>query len=81
MLRPKVNDVVEVEFLDHHEAADDPAVFVVYGRLSRMDDISLTVQTWTFPDKEPVQEEQMHNVHRFTLIRSCITRIEVLKRS
>ena len=70
----KLGQVVQIEFLDHCKGATEPMRFYVWGRVGRIDRVSVTILTWACPDSL----ESDHNTEEFCLVRSCIEGVTVL---
>jgi hypothetical protein len=82
MKLPKVSvgNLVEIRFWDHHENLDEPVEYFVYGRVAKVTRLAITVHTWATIDGKPVDEDNRHNIHMFTIVRSAITEINFLHR-
>lgn len=72
------NDIVSVTFLDHVESPKEAKAerFVVFGRLLRIDSRAVIVASWAYSAKARKCD---HNTTTFTILRSCIERIELLE--
>lgn len=83
MRLPKVvpGTLVEIRFWDHHENSEDPVEYLVYGRVHKTSKIAITVHTWALPKVGPVPEDMAGNVHTFSIVRSAITKINILRRA
>lgn len=71
-MRLRKGQLVAVEFIDHVQHSNEPLTFVVYGRLLQVDRRSLVVGCWCYA--EP-RKKFDHNVDRYTIVRSAITKI------
>jgi len=78
--KPKVGDVVEVEFLDHVENSDTPLPCIVYGRVRKLTEATIAIESWTFDEPSGVSHHDFDNRKVWGLIRDAVLRIEVLKR-
>lgn len=75
----KRGDIVAITFLDHVESGDGAkaARFVVYGRVVRVDRLAVIVASWAYASRAKRCD---HNTTTYTILRSCITRIDKLER-
>ncbi len=88
-MRLRRGQVVAIEFLDHCEGGSTPIEFVVFGRLAAVKPQSLTVAAWTYADKAKERafpHSETHdfkdaNLVHFTIVRSAIKKVTVLKPS
>ena len=71
----KRGDIVAIAFLDHVEDASKPMKFDVFGRVVRLSNRSVSVACWAHAGSMKVD----HNVKRFTIVRSCILRVDILR--
>ena len=76
-MKPKLGDVVECEFLDHGEDCGDPFTFLVWGVISCDARKHYVITSWAYAD--PKEDRLPHNEKRFTIVKSAILRIQVLK--
>lgn len=67
-----VGSVVRIEFLDHAHGSE-PLPFVVYGRLSLVEDGHVCVDCWHYASDNTEDE----NVERFSIVRAAITSIAI----
>lgn len=74
----KKNDIVAVTFLDHVESPDGAKAlkFTVYGRLYIANAQCVVVAAWAHAS---IRKRCDHNTTTFTILRSAIERVEVLK--
>lgn len=75
--RLRKGQIIACHFLDHVEDSREPLPFVVWGRLVRADRQSITIASW---DYENGKARGMKDENRklWTIVRTCITRIEQL---
>ena len=72
--QPRLNDIIQVTFQDHVEDSDETIRCVVYGKLVKKNNSTLTVECWTCTD--PVVNED--NNKRFSIVRRAIEFVEIL---
>lgn len=75
--RVKVGDVVAIRFDDHVEDSDSVYEFVVYGRVVKVQQKAITVDSWALADEAADRDDERHNVKSFTILRKVITEIKV----
>jgi len=68
-MRLKEGKVMGVRFLDHVEDGSEPADFTVYGRVAKVTDQYVCIDSWVYTDRTKGYDS---NVKRFTLLRSCV---------
>jgi hypothetical protein len=76
-MKPKVGDVVEIVFLDHVEDGGDPYSFAVWGRIDKIGRQHYEILSWAHTQKG--ESTLWQNEKRFTIVRSAITKLEILK--
>jgi len=74
--RCRVGQIVAVTFLDHSEDHSEPITFTVYGRAARNTRTHVCVDSWEYTDQEAPYDT---NEKRFSIVRTAISGIEVLK--
>ena len=74
----KKNDIIAVTFLDHVESADGAKAmkFTAYGRLVLATSQAIVIAAWAHASP---RRRCDHNTHTFTILRSCIQRIDVFE--
>jgi hypothetical protein len=72
-MKPKVGDIVEVEFLDHVEDASEPYLFKVWGRIDKINKDSYSILSWAHA--APGDGSDPHNEKRFTIVTSTIKKL------
>lgn len=72
-LKPKVGDIVEVEFLDHVEDGGDPICFKVWGRLCKSARQHVEILSWAYSTAD--EADVPSNEKRWTIVRAAIKRI------
>jgi hypothetical protein len=72
-MKLKIGQLVCVELLDHARGSSEPYAFSVYGRLARLDDEVVCVDSWGFTDKSRPHDPD--NVDRYAIVRSAVKRI------
>lgn len=64
----EVGDEIRATIIDH-SAGDEEMVFVVYGRVAKVRQSTITVDAWGYADEN---RERDDNVESFTLVKSAI---------
>ena len=78
--KPAVGDIVHIRFLDHVENGDEPAFFEVFGRIIEAHQKWYRVGSWRYVnDIDRVRDDNKENENSYTIIRSTITYLKVLK--
>ena len=76
--RPKIGDVIAVEFLDHVEDSDEPYTFRVFGRVCSKNKTALGVCSWEHADsKGKLRDDGNEKV--WSIVKKAITNLEKLK--
>lgn len=73
MKRPKVGDVVRVEFQDHTLNGDEIKDVVAYGRVHSFDDSQIVIDSWHGTGATADVREVKDNTECFAIIRKTIT--------
>ena len=68
--------LMAIRFLDHVEDGSEPAEFIVYGRVAKVAEAYVCIDSWVYSDNDKPYDS---NVKRFTLLRSCIVKAWGLK--
>ena len=76
-MKPNLGDIVEIEFLDHVEDGDDPYAFKVWGRVDKIGRKHYEILSWAHSNR--FERSIPENEKRFTIVRSTITKLEILK--
>lgn len=83
MARPKikVGDLVDIEFLDHAEDADDSMVFKLAGEIMEITKTSYIVATWRYASEvsRAKDDNTKENENRFAIVKKAILNIRKLK--
>lgn len=71
----QVGDEVRIRFWDHTMGGDDPYEFYVYGRIAKITDRAITVDSWAHSKKE---HDRVHGdeVETFCIVRVAIESID-----
>jgi len=70
-MRLKEGKLMAVRFLDHVEDGSEPADFTVYGRVAKVTDQYVCIDSWVYTDTATPYDR---NVKRFTILRSCVVK-------
>ena len=75
----KRGDIVAVTFLDHVESPKEAKAerFTVYGRVVKVDARAVIIASWAYSARARRCD---HNTTTYTILRSCIERIDRLER-
>ena len=76
-MTPRPGDEVRVDFRDHVENGDEPALFSVWGRVVRTHDDYLVLDSWAYRDPK---HERDDNVQTYTIVRSAIEEVHIRNR-
>lgn len=80
--RPRVGDLVEIEFLDHASTSGyhdgTPLSFTVWGRLAGINKAQYTVNVWDYTHKD--QADNPGNIESFNIVKGGILFIRKLRR-
>ncbi len=72
----EVGNEVAITFYDHSEGSG-PCVVIVYGRVAKVDELCVEIDSWALGDSEEDREENLHNVKTFTLLRSTFINVRM----
>jgi hypothetical protein len=75
-MRLRVGKVMAVRFWDHVEDGSEPIEFTVYGRVAKVTDQYICVDSWEYVDRDKGYDS---NVKRFTILRSCVVQAREVK--
>ena len=75
-MRLRTGHIVCVEFADHVEDGSRSMAFMVYGRVSRVTQSVICVDSWCYTDRKKHHD---HNCKRWTIVRAAIKKITILK--
>lgn len=73
--KPKLGDILAIEFLDHVEDGKNPINFTVYGRLIKDGEKAYTIATWAYTKPKKTD----HNEKVFTIVKAAITNLKKLR--
>lgn len=74
---PKLNDIIQIKFLDHCEGGDGAAMeFEVFGRVTAVSKKVLQVTSWGYVNPH-IRDGA--NETRFDIVRLAITETHILK--
>lgn len=69
---------MELEFLDHVEDGSEPLRFLVWGMLIGQSKKHYEIISWAYADIPPSNGAD-HNEKRWTIVKSAVERIQILK--
>ena len=72
----KLNNIIEIQFLDHVEDGNSPIEFIVWGRVTKITKLAITVQSWSYADEKETDE---NNTKIFTILKNAITKLTILR--
>lgn len=70
----ELRDVVRVVFLDHAQDLGQPLVCTVYGVIEHIDNTFINITSW---HPEDLDDDSEDNRTTYTIIKSCIKRLDV----
>ena len=80
VLKPEINDIVRIVFLDHAENAKDALLFEVLGRLVGSTKKAYIVRAWGYVnDVDRAGDSNPDNENSYAIVKSTIETIKVLK--
>jgi hypothetical protein len=77
----KVGDLVDIEFFDHAEDAEEALLFKLCGEVEKITRVSYIISTWRYADKVVAagDDNKKSNENRFAIVKKAITSIKILK--
>ena len=80
VLKPEINDIVRIVFLDHAENSQDALLFEVFGRLTKITKRAYIVRSWGYQhDVDRAGDGNTDNENWYAIVKSTIESIKVIK--
>ena len=80
VLKPEINDIVRIVFLDHAENSQDALLFEVLGRLVGSTKKAYIVRAWGYVNEiDRAGDGNPDNEDWYAIVKSTIESIKVLK--
>lgn len=76
--KPELGDIVEVVFEDHAEGPQSE-LFRVFGRLAKRTRTTYLIDCWE-PAEPGRDDADGHNRHQYSIVRSTVKELRVLRR-
>ena len=78
--RPKVGDLVEVQFWDHAEQSKDALLFEVFGRIAGITRKAYIIRAWGYVlDIDRAGDGNPENENSYAIVKRAIDSIRILK--
>ena len=80
ILKPEINDIARIVFLDHAENSQDALLFEVFGRLTKITKKAYIVRSWGYVnDVDRAGDGNPDNENSYAIVKSTIESIKILK--
>ena len=76
----KVGDLVDIEFLDHAEAAPDAIAFRLTGEVQNITKTSYIIYTWRYSNPiDKLKDHNKDNENSFAIVKKAVLSIKKLR--